>query len=86
MNWDAEPLVFTLADVCRLMAWTERAARKRIWKRQFATPVATHPYRWSREAVRHWLEQGGGLTRVIVRREKALPAKTTPMRVVSSQK
>jgi hypothetical protein len=86
MTWDTEPLVLTLADICRLMAWTERATRKRIWKHQFATPVATHPYRWDRDAVRTWLAQGGGHTRVIVRREKAPTAKTTPMRVVSSQK
>jgi transposase len=82
MQWDDEPLVLTLADVCRLMGWTERALRKRIWKHQFATPVATHPYRWSRDAVRHWLEQGGGVTRVIVRREKAPRPKMARMRVV----
>jgi hypothetical protein len=71
MTWDDEPLVLTLADVCLLMGWTEKAARKRIWKGQFATPVATHPFRWDRDAVKGWLSQGGGRTRTIIRREKA---------------
>jgi hypothetical protein len=71
VTWDDEPLVLELADVMRIMRWTERAARLRIWKGQFATPASTHPYRWDRESVRHWLAQGGGHTRTIVRHERA---------------
>lgn len=71
MNWDDEPLVLTLADVCRLMRWTEAGARKRIACGQFATPVALRPYRWDRDAVRNWNAHGGGFARVIVRRERA---------------
>ncbi len=73
MTWDAEPLVLTLQDVCRIMSWTEQAARHRVKSGQCATPVAIRPYRWDREAFRQWLSNGKGITRTIMRRERKAP-------------